>query len=163
MARLERDLNPLDFAGFAEPIGAPASWSDWIAITQTRIDGFAEHTGDDAFIHTDPARAAATRFGGTIAHGLLTLSLLPLMRRSAVPNVADARMSVNYGFDQIRFLAPVPVNSRVRGGFAVTGAEITKPGFGKITYAVTVEIEGIDRPALAASWTIGHWLSQEKS
>jgi acyl dehydratase len=100
MAGAEPKERPvLDFAGL---VGAPISWSDWIAVPQSRIDGFALSTGNDAFIHANPARLAATRLGGAIAHGLLVLSLLPLMLRNALPSVRDARMKLNYGFDQIR-------------------------------------------------------------
>lgn len=152
----------LPFAEFRSRIGV-TTVSDWVAIPQERIDGFARHTGDDAFIHTDPERAGGTRFRGTIAHGLLTLALLPLLRRTAVPDISDARMSVNYGFDRVRFVAPVPVDSKLRGHFTLVDAREERPGFAKVTHDVTIEIEGADRPALVSRWTIGHWLARPEA
>jgi len=142
---------------FRESVGAAPTCSEWVTVDQALIDDFARVTGDDAFIHVDPERARATRFKGTIAHGLLTLSLLPLLMRSATPLVEGARMGVNYGFDRVRFLAPVPVGSRVRA--RVTLAEITepKPSFLRLAYDVVVDIEGSEEPALAARWLLGRW------
>jgi acyl dehydratase len=143
---------------FAKRLRGPPFHSDWVVVDQALFDDFAAATGDDAFIHTDPAAAAETRFGGTIAHGLLSLSLLPFLLRSAVPLLSGARMGVNYGYDRVRFLAPVPCGSRVRGVFALAGVERREDGFVVIRYDVTVEIDGHDKPALAACWLLGQWL-----
>lgn len=139
-------------------IGAQAPWSDWVCVDQARIDGFAEVTGDDAFIHVDPVRAARTRFKGTIAHGLLILTLLPKLLRTAVPPIAGKRMGVNYGFERVRFIAPVPVGSRVRARFVVADVVESKPKFFVLTYNVTVEMEQSAQPALAATWMLGFWI-----
>ncbi|WP_342244622.1 MaoC family dehydratase [Pseudomonas sp. OTU5201] len=139
--------------------GDLAGVSDWITVDQTMLDDFARVTGDDAFIHTDPARASHTRFGGTIAHGLLVLSLLPLMMRTAMPAIADKKMGVNYGYDRIRFTGTVPVDSRVRGRFSFAAMAERSPGFHLLTYDVTVEVEGRDSPALSANWLLGIWVA----
>jgi acyl dehydratase len=139
-------------------VGGPTRHSGWRQVTQALVDDFARVTGDHAFIHTDPGRAAATRFRGTIAHGLLTLSLLTTLLHEAIGHVPGVRMGVNYGFDRIRFIQPVPVGSRIRAAFALIGMEERDAGFFLFTYDVTVEIEGSKRPALAANWLIGRWL-----
>lgn len=127
--------------------------SSWIEIDQARIDAFAEATMDRQFIHVDPVRARAeTPFGGTIAHGFLTLSMLSAMAYEVLPRAAEAVMGINYGFEKIRFLAPVPAGSRIRGRFLLAACELRKPTEMLSRYAVTVEIEGADRPALAAEW-----------
>ena len=126
--------------------------SRWFAIDQDRIDAFAEVCEDDQFIHTDPERAAATPFGGTIAHGFLTLSMLSAMAYDAQPLPTGTAMSVNYGFDRVRFLSPVPAGSRVRGRFALAEAEERRPGELTLHWDVIVEIEGSEKPALAARW-----------
>jgi acyl dehydratase len=141
-----------------ESIGGPPAHSEWHTITQGQVNDFARTTLDKAFIHTDPERALRTRFGGTIAHGLLTLSLLTVMMTEATPAVAGTRMGVNYGFDRIRFVAPVPVGSRVRGTFALAAVDQREPGFFVISYDVIVEIEGAQRPALTARWLLGRWI-----
>lgn len=138
--------------------------SRWFEITQDRIDAFAETTEDGYFIHTDPARAAAEApWGGTIAHGFLTLSLLSAMAYDVVPRVAEARHGVNYGLDRLRFVSPVPVGSRVRGRFVLERCDRAKPGEVTQHWAVTVEIEGREvanggRPALAAKWLTRQFL-----
>jgi len=139
-------------------VGAPPTRSEWHAVTQGQVNDFARTTLDEAFIHTNPERAARTRFGGTIAHGLLTLSLLTVMMTEATPVVAGTRMGVNYGFDRIRFVAPVPVGSRVRGAFVLAALDEREPGFFIFSYDVTVEIEGSGRPALTARWLLGRWI-----
>jgi len=143
---------------FRAMIGGPPQASAWMLVDQARIDGFALHTGDDAFIHTDPGRAAGTRFGGAIAHGLLSLSLLPRLLRTAMPALSDARMGVNYGFDRVRFLAPVPVNSELRAHVAIKSVTDATPGFVRIAHHVSVEIAGGTRPALVANWILGYWV-----
>ena len=124
--------------------------SRWFVIDQARIDAFADVIEDHQFIHVDPERAAATRFGGTIAHGFLTLSMLSAMAYDAIP-LTEA-LSVNYGFDRIRFLSPVPAGARVRGRFTVARIEERAPGETTLHWDVTVEVEGAGRPALAARW-----------
>jgi len=133
-------------------IGSEVGVSDWIAIDQPRIDAFAEVTEDHQFIHVDPAAAAATPFGGTIAHGFLTLSLLSRMAADAMLRPADVKMGVNYGFEKVRFLAPVRSGSRVRGRFRLQRFEEKRPGQYQFVHEVTVEIEGEDKPALIAEW-----------
>jgi acyl dehydratase len=124
--------------------------SAWITIDQPMIDRFAELTGDRHFIHVDPVRAAALPLGGTIAHGFLTLSLLSAMSYQVCPYVEGARYPLNYGFNRLRFVAPVPVGSRVRGRFLLRSAEEISPGQRQVTYEATVEIDGGERPALVA-------------
>ncbi len=126
--------------------------SHWFMVDQDRIDAFAKVTEDEQFIHVDPERAAMTPFGGTVAHGLLTLSLLSPMAYSALPKVKGQTMGINYGFDRIRFLHPVRSGSRVRGHFLLTAVIKRSEREWRLTYDVNVEIEGIHKPALAATW-----------
>ena len=133
-------------------IGQEVGLSDWIMIDQARIDAFAETTEDHQFIHVDPEGAAKTPFGGTVAHGFLTLSLLSRMAADAVLHPDGIKMGVNYGFGQVRFLAPVRAGKRVRGHFRLDRFEEKRPGQWQFTHNVTVEIEGEDKPALVADW-----------
>ena len=127
--------------------------SRWFPITQERVDAFAEATEDRYFIHTDPVRAGAeTPWGGTIAHGFLTASLMSAMAYDAVPRVQEAKHGVNYGFDRLRFVSPVPVGSKVRGRFRLAGVDRSRPGEVTLRWGVTVEVEGAERPAVAADW-----------
>ena len=128
--------------------------SDWVEVTQDMINKFADATGDHQFIHVDPERAAQTPFGGTIAHGFLTLSLMPLLSSKVpdAPTLAGARMGVNYGGDRTRFLAPVRSGSRVRGRFKLLSFDEKRPGQFQQVNEFTVEIEGGDKPALIAEW-----------
>ena len=128
--------------------------SDWVEVTQGMIDKFADATGDHQFIHVDPAAAAMTPFGGTIAHGFLTLSLMPLLSSKVpdAPRLADAKMGVNYGGNKVRFITPVRSGSRVRGRFKLLSFDEKKPGQFQQTNEFTVEIEGADKPALIAEW-----------
>lgn len=142
-------MNMLDLAP-----GTILGCSDWLTIGQDRINTFADVTEDRQFIHTDPVRAADSPFGGTIAHGFLTLSLLSRMVAPVLPDLGGARESLNYGFDRLRFLSPVPSGARVRGVFTVQGVETRKPGTRLLRLDVTVEIEGAARPALAAEWLV---------
>ena len=121
--------------------------SSWTEITQERIDGFADATGDHQWIHVDPERAAAGPFGTTIAHGYLTLSLLPAASAEVIPR--DGRMGINYGANRVRFPAPVPVGSRVRVAFEVKDVEEIAGGR-QTTYLATVEREGGDKPVCVA-------------
>jgi len=133
-------------------IGEEIGVSDWILIDQPRIDAFAEVTEDHQFIHVDPAAAAMTPFGGTIAHGFLTLSLLSRMAADAMLRPDNIKMGVNYGFEKVRFLAPVRSGSRVRGRFRLQRFEAKRPGQYQFVHEVTVEIEGEQKPALIAEW-----------
>jgi acyl dehydratase len=127
--------------------------SDWVEVHQEMIDRFAEVTGDRQFIHVDPVRARETPFGGTVAHGFLLLSLLPqLQASSARPRPSGARMGVNYGFERVRFTAPVRAGSRVRGHFKLVSVEEKRPGQLQQQAEVAMEVEGGDRPALTAVW-----------
>lgn len=123
--------------------------SDWVEVTQAMIDKFADATGDHQFIHVDPARAAQTPFGGTIAHGFLTLSLLPRFFESALA-IVESGMGVNYGLNRVRFMSPVPVGSRLRAHLKLLSAEpIAGDGY-QMTWETTVELEGASKPACVA-------------
>jgi acyl dehydratase len=129
-------------------VGTEIGASDWLTIDQSRIDRFAAVTGDDQWIHVDPKRAAAGMFGSTVAHGFLTLSLLPFFIRSS-HKVDGARMSVNYGLNRVRFPSPVPVNSRLRAHFKLLSFEPIEGGVQTVT-EVTVEREGQAKPVCVA-------------
>jgi acyl dehydratase len=133
-------------------VGQPVGTSDWIEVGQDRIGQFADATEDHQFIHVDPAAAAAAGFGGTIAHGFLSLSLLSRMAADVMLIPDSARMALNYGLDRVRFLAPVKVGKRVRGHFTLDGVDEKAPGQLLIRQTVTVEIEGEEKPALTAQW-----------
>jgi acyl dehydratase len=137
----------------AASVGKEVGVSRWITIDQALITAFGKLTQDEYFIHMYPARAAKeTPFGGSIAHGFLTLSMLSTMAYDALPEVAGRTMGMNYGFDKIRFLAPVPAGSRVRAHFVVAEATAKSERELVVRYAVSVEIEGKPKPALAAEW-----------
>jgi len=133
-------------------IGREIGVSDWLTVDQARIDAFAEATEDRQFIHTDAAAAAQTPFGGTIAHGFLSLSLLSRMGAQAMLLPDDLKMAINYGLDRVRFLAPVKSGKRVRGRFVLDSVTEKAPGQILLRHTVTVEIEGEDKPALTAEW-----------
>ncbi|WP_321342105.1 MaoC family dehydratase [Breoghania sp.] len=134
-------------------LGEEIGVSDWVVVDQDLIDDFARVTRDHQFIHVDPPRAAAEGpYGGTVAHGLLTLSLLPTLSESALPKVAGVRSSVNYGFDRVRFLAPVPSGARIRGRFRLKTINPRAPGAVLTTWEVHVEVEGAERPAIVTDW-----------
>ena len=133
-------------------VGQEVGVSSWLMVDQARIDAFAEATEDRQFIHVDPAAAAQTVFGGTIAHGFLTLSLLSRMGAETMLIPDGVKMAVNYGIDRMRFLAPVRAGKRVRGRFTLDSVEEKAPGQWLLRHLVTVEIEGEDKPALTAQW-----------
>jgi acyl dehydratase len=133
-------------------IGTEIGVSNWIPIDQRAIDTFADVTGDHQFIHVDPEAAARTPFGGTVAHGFLTLSLLSQMAAGVMLVPPTIRMAVNYGFEKIRFIAPVRSGRRVRGRFTLVSAEEKKLGQWQFLHHVIVEIEGEEKPALTADW-----------
>jgi len=127
-------------------------FSHWFEVDQGRIDAFATVTEDEQFIHVDPEQARLTPFGGTIAHGFLTLSLLSPMAYSALPRIEGASIGVNYGFDKVRFLHPVRSGSRVRARFTLLAVTQRSEREWQLAYDVQIEIEGVHKPALAATW-----------
>jgi acyl dehydratase len=134
-------------------VGEQVGTSEWVLVDQEMINKFADATGDHQFIHVDPVRAAATPFGGTIAHGFLTLSLMPLLSaKSDIPRVEGVKMGVNYGSNKLRFLAPVRAGKRVRAHFTLLELDEKRPGQWQQVQEVTVEIEGEDKPALICEW-----------
>ena len=140
-------------ASLRDHIGQEVGLTDWMTIEQERIDQFADATGDHQYIHVDAERAAQTPFGGTIAHGFLTLSLLSaLSSRGGGLKFENTVMGINYGLDRVRFVHPVRSGQRVRGRFQLSAAEEKSPGRYLTRYAVTVEIEGEEKPALVADW-----------
>lgn len=134
-------------------VGREVGVSAWRLVTQADIDRFAAASGDHQFIHVDPERAAReTSFGGTVAHGFLTLSLLSAFGDEALPAIPGRRMGINYGFDRVRFVAPVPSGARIRGRFVLGAIEARSPAEWLLRYGATVEIEGDPKPALVADW-----------
>ena len=133
-------------------VGEPLGATDWIEIDQTRVDAFAENTEDRQWIHVDPVRAATSPFGGPIAHGFLSLSLLSHFLEQLL-EVRGSRMLVNYGLDRVRFPAPVPVGSRVRGVGSIASVTDVSGGH-QVVLDLTVEIEGADRPACVAAFVV---------
>jgi acyl dehydratase len=133
-------------------VGQEVGLSPWILVDQQAIDTFADVTGDHQFIHVDPEAAKATPFGGTVAHGFLTLSLLSQMAAHAMLVPDGVKMAVNYGFERVRFIAPVRSGKRVRGRFTLTRMDEKKPGQWQFVHNVIVEIEGEEKPALTADW-----------
>ena len=130
-------------------VGQEVAVSDWITITQQQVNLFAEATGDHQWIHVDADRAAAGPFGATIAHGFLTLSLLPRFFESSF-EIAESRLGVNYGLNKVRFMAPVPVGSRLRARMKLLGAEPIDAGGLQLAWEVTVEREGALKPVCVA-------------
>jgi acyl dehydratase len=133
-------------------VGQETGVSPWIEVTQDAINRFADVTGDHQFIHVDPEAAKATPFGGTVAHGFLTLSLLSQMAAHAMLVPDGVKMAVNYGFERVRFIAPVRSGKRVRGRFTLARMDEKKPGQWQFVHNVVVEIEGEEKPALTADW-----------
>ncbi|PHS23736.1 MAG: hypothetical protein COA85_09235 [Robiginitomaculum sp.] len=132
--------------------GKDLGHSDWFEINQERINAFADATLDHQFIHVDPEAAAKTPFGGTIAHGFLTLSMLPYLMKDLTIIPENVMMGVNYGFNSLRFINPVAVNSKIRAAATIKEVIEKKPGQFLVTYSVTIEIEGAEKPALVAEW-----------
>lgn len=130
-------------------IGQEVAVSDWLTITQQQVNLFADATGDHQWIHVDPERAAAGLFGGTIAHGFLTLSLLPKFFESSF-EIIESRMGVNYGLNKVRFMAPVPVGSRLRARMKLLSAEPIEGNGLQMAWEVTVEREGAAKPVCVA-------------
>jgi len=135
-------------------VGTEIGTSSWMTVDQTMIDTFADATNDHQFIHVDPERATAeSPFGGTIAHGFLTLSLLSAMNYESLPVIREQTMGLNYGFDSIRFGSPVKTGSRIRGHFTLKEARFRGAAMLMTTYDVHIEIENEKKPALTATWT----------
>jgi acyl dehydratase len=154
---------PMALTEFMAGVGTDLGVSGWVAVDQDLIDAFAQLTGDLQFIHVDPARAAAEGpFGGAVAHGFLTLSLLPRMVMEVIRPVEGIAAKVNYGFDRVRFLSPVPSGARIRARVRRESAEEKKPGRLSILHTVTVEIEGKDRPAVSAEW-LSLWTLEDRA
>ena len=130
-------------------VGQEVAVSDWITVTQQQVNQFAEATGDHQWIHVDVERAKAGPFGAPIAHGFLTLSLLPRIFESAI-EVVESRMGVNYGLNRVRFMAPVPVGSRLRGRLKLAACEPIDNNGVQMTWETTIELEGASKPACVA-------------
>jgi len=133
-------------------VGTEVGVSGWLTIDQARINAFADTTEDRQFIHVDPEAAAQTPFGGTVAHGFLSLSMLSRMAAEAMLIPDSVTMAVNYGLDRVRFIAPVKSGQRIRGRFVLDSIEEKAPGQLLLRHSVTVEIEGVEKPALTAQW-----------
>ena len=138
--------------------GKEVGVSEWFTLDQDRINRFADVTEDHMFLHENPEAAKATPFGGTIAHGLLTLSMVPVMAYQAMPGVSGTKMGVNYGYNKVRFMAPVKSGKRIRGRFVVKALEPQSGGRMQILQDVTVEIEDEPKPALIAEWVTMVWM-----
>lgn len=152
----ERMSEEVDKQSLQSIVGQGLGESAWFEIDQDRIDRFADVTLDHQYVHVDPERARQTPFGTTIAHGFLTLSLLVHLCLDFIPKLEDTRLMVNYGFDKVRFIAPVKVGSRIRARGRLEAAEERKPGQFLLTVGVEVEIEGERKPALVAEWLSLH-------
>lgn len=151
--------NSIPRAEFEALVGKEMGVSQWYDITQEQIDQFADCTHDHQYIHVDPEAAAKTPFGGTIAHGFLTLSLLSAMVYE-MPSIEGVVMGVNYGMNKVRFVSPVKTGSRVRGRFVLQSLDDIRPGEVQTTVVVTVEIEGQEKPALVAEWLGRRYLGE---
>lgn len=145
-------LPEIPLAELKARVGTEIGQSSWFTVTQDMIDRFADLTHDHQFIHVDPVRAAETQFGGTIAHGFLTLSLLSVFVNETIPPIRNTVLGINKGFDRLRFVSPVRTGARIRGRFVLASMEVKETGFVDSAYDVTVEIDGGEKPALAARW-----------
>ena len=132
--------------------------SDWLEITQERVNQFADATNDHQFIHVKPLKAKLTPFGGTIAHGFLTLSLITYLMTENAPVPAGLKMTINYGSDKVRYIAPVRVGKRIRANQKIAEVTEKKPGQWLVKTAITIEIEGEDKPALIAEILMMHFV-----
>lgn len=139
-------------ASLLDMVGVDLGSSDWFLVDQDRVNQFADVTLDHQFIHVDPEAAADTPFGGTIVHGFLTMSLLVHLAGQLTVSPNNMVMGLNYGFDKLRFLAPVPVGAEIRASVGVADVVERETGRFVLTYDVTVEIRGQEKPALVAKW-----------
>ncbi|MCW5656505.1 MAG: MaoC family dehydratase [Burkholderiaceae bacterium] len=150
---MEGPVHSSTLDALAARVGKEIGVSAWKTIDQPMIDAFGELTGDQHFIHVDPVRAAQVLpSGGTIVHGFFTLALLSNMAYQVCPTIEGVRFPLNYGFNRLRFVAPVPVNSRVRGRFVLKSVDVIDAQQRQIVYDATVEIDGAPKPALVAEW-----------
>ena len=146
----------IDVHTIASRVGQQIAVSDWFEVTQSRIDQFADATGDHQWIHIDPARAAVELPSrSTIAHGFLTLSLLSTLIRESI-RVTGLRMAINYGLNRVRFVSPVPSGSRIRALITLKAVDAVSEGF-QVTWDVTIEREGGDKPACVAEWIVRYY------
>ena len=145
-------LNTLPYEQVKQSTGRQLLPSDWLLVDQARINLFAEATGDYQYIHVDEARAAESELGGTIAHGLLSLSLLPVLAADSLLVPEGMTMGINYGFNKVRFLSPVRPGDRVRAVATITEVVEKSPGRLLVTLSLTMEIEGQPKPALVCEW-----------
>lgn len=147
-------------AELASYVGKELGTSEWFQIDQARINAFADATLDHQFIHVNPEMARATPFGTTIAHGYLTVSLLPYLQANMPDMIVPQglKMGMNYGFDKLRFMAPVKVDKRVRARAKLLAADEKKPGQWLLKFEYTIEIEGEDKPALVAEWLLMYFV-----
>jgi acyl dehydratase len=145
---------PVTLERYRALVGTCLGVSPWLPVTQELVDQFAACTRDEQFIHVDPQRAADTPFGGTIAHGFLTLSLLSHLAEQVVPAIDGAAMGVNFGFNSVRFLSPVRSGSAIRGRFTLKEFAERRPGQWQSILDVIVDIDGEERPALVAEWIV---------
>ena len=149
----DRDLPLQDYLALA---GTELGVSSWFAVEQSRIDAFADVTHDHQFIHVDADAARSTAYGGTIAHGFLTLSLLSAMAQDVLPTPRGTKAAMNFGFNSLRFVAPVPSGGRVRARFTLRAVVERSPGLLQSTLGVIVEVMGAEKPALVAEWLVLH-------
>jgi len=150
---MEGPIHTMTLDALTARVGSEIGVSAWRTIDQAAIDAFGRLTGDQHFIHVDPARAAKVLpSGGTIAHGFFTLSLLSNMAYQVCPTIEGVRFPLNYGFNRLRFVAPVPVGSRVRGRFVLKSVDVIDAAQRQIVYEASVEIDGAPKPALVAEW-----------
>ncbi|HEX6721072.1 MAG TPA: MaoC family dehydratase [Burkholderiaceae bacterium] len=150
---MEGPVHSVTLDALTARVGQEIGVSAWRTIDQPTIDAFAKLTGDQHFIHVDPVRAAKVLLsGGTIAHGFFTLSLLSNMAYQVCPTIEGVRFPLNYGFNRLRFVAPVPVGSRVRGRFVLKAVDVIDASQRQIVYEASVEIDGAPKPALVAEW-----------
>jgi acyl dehydratase len=148
-----------DLSALKNQIGQELGLSEWYEITQERINQFAEATDDQQWIHTDPARAAVeSPFRATIAHGFLTMSLVSVLARKTF-NLSRLRMAINYGTNKVRFVAPVPVNSRIRARFVPESVEEIGPST-QVVWGITIEREGADKPCCTVEWVVRYYTNK---
>jgi acyl dehydratase len=157
-------VKPITLDELTALVGQESGLSPWREVTQTMIDQFADATDDHQFIHCDPERAAKeTSFGGTIAHGFLTLSLLSAMTFETIPRIEGAEIGINHGFDTLRFVAPVKTGARIRARFVLAKLKARPSGWIEIAHDVTIEIEGSQKPALTARWLTLAFVAPEET
>jgi acyl dehydratase len=152
--------DPVTYDVLAARIGESVAVSRWRTIDQPMIDLFADLTNDHQFIHVDPERARATPFGGTVAHGFLTLSIFGGLAAEVAPRLAGGRMGINYGFDRVRFVTPVRSGAKVRAQLRLEAIEKRDPSSVDIRYDGRLDVEGEDRPAIAAQWLVRIYLDE---